>query len=271
MCKPFCKWPHAGQKVCLCRLLPLTFISGQELSKNSVVFDKQIILFQTLSSQAFMALHLLRSTYEKWQMIKRAEGHWGSLKEERQSLQGRVIWKNKTKITWIRGQSNLIFLLHLVANKSPLWCVAPESGTSKMRCYHHLPWPWKCYNKRSLSFRWVVCECAHVRGRMCRGTPSPLSARKIESAGRMSVPRLKSSAAISSHSSPLHLPQVALSSSQSTVCLLSYPIIMNMDVSIEPLGSNGWNREKQLSAVLMSLNIVIAVLGLCICMTCFLS
>lgn len=34
-------------------------------------------------------------------------------------------------------------------------------------------------------------------------------------------------------------------------------------------GSNGWNREKQLSAVLMSSNIVIAILALCICMTYF--
>lgn len=69
---------------------------------------------------------------------------------------------------------------------------------------------------------------------MHRGTPSLLSMREIESAGRVSVPRLHSSGAISSHSSPLHLPQVALSSPQSTVCLLSYPIIMNMHVSAEP-------------------------------------
>lgn len=62
----------------------------------------------------------------------------------------------------------------------------------------------------------MVCVCvrAHVRGRLS-GTPSFLSARKIESVGRVSMPRLMSSGAISSHSCPLHLPQVALSSSQS--------------------------------------------------------
>lgn len=79
-----------------------------------------------------------------------------------------------------------------------------------------------------------VCACGRLSVYVMWHTYS-LSARKIESAGRVSMPRLKSSGAISSHSSPLHLPQVALSSSQSTVCLLSYPIIMNMDVSVEPL------------------------------------
>lgn len=89
--------------------------------------------------------------------------------------------------------------------------------------------------------------CAHVRGCCCAYVPRhtfPLSAVKIESVGRVSVPRLESSGTISSHSSPLHLPQVALSSCQSTVCLLFSPIIMNMDVSIEPsvlMGGTGKN------------------------------
>lgn len=43
--------------------------------------------------------------------------------------------------------------------------------------------------------------------------PLLLCTRKIESVGRVSAPRLKSSGTIGSHSSPLHLPQVALSSS----------------------------------------------------------
>ena len=130
-----------------------------------------------------------------------------------------------------------------------------ESGTSKMRYYRSFPWPWKCWNKRSrwfgLAGRWEVCVsvCAHLRGRLGAYVPRhtfPLSARKIESAGRVSMPRLKSSGAISSHSSPLHLPQVALSSCQSTACLLSSPIIMNMDVSVEPsvlMGGTGKNNQ----------------------------
>lgn len=88
--------------------------------------------------------------------------------------------------------------------------------------------------------------CAHVRGRpsayVLRHT-FPLSSRKIESTGRVSMARLKSSGTISIHSSPLHLPQVALSSSQSTVCLLSYPINMNMDVSVESSGLTGKTTE----------------------------
>lgn len=65
--------------------------------------------------------------------------------------------------------------------------------------------------------------------------PLLLCTRKIESVGRVSAPRLKSSGTIGSHSSPLHLPQVALSSSQPIAWFLSRLIIMNIDVSVELL------------------------------------
>ena len=60
----------------------------------------------------------------------------------------------------------------------------------------------------------------------------------------MSMTAQKSSGAIGSHSFPLHLPQVALSSYLSTVCLLSSPVIMNMDVSVLSLFLN---RKKQIN------------------------
>lgn len=79
------------------------------------------------------------------------------------------LWKTgqKTKVTQIQGQSNLISFLPLVAEKSPLWSVAPETQMRVASAKWDVIIAFRDHGntrmKRSRRFRlWGVCMCAIV-------------------------------------------------------------------------------------------------------------
>lgn len=115
-----------------------------------------------------------------------------------------------------------------------------------------------------------VCLCDYVRGRLCAHLPQSVHEEDWERGSSVSAKagvewRYRQSLASTSPATggsfifPVHSLSLISPDNHEYGCLSAW----------SPPAFNGWNREKQLSAVLMSQNIVIAVLARCIRMTCF--